>query len=472
MLGKSVRFSYRLMLVFTLLLFLGVSPVQAATTTLTGTLADGATYLIEVPSPWNGTLLLYNHMYFPPGGPNPAQDAPDPSTGNYLLANGFALAGSSYANTGWAIHEALTDQMAVLDLFLAQVGTPTRTITWGHSMGGAVTAGLIQRHPDRFAGALPMCGVLSGSVAVWNQGLDTAFAFKTFFDSGGDLKVVHINDPMTNLGLAEQILATANATPQGRARLALANALTDLPGWFDPASPEPAPDDFAAQADNQFLWVQQVVYPFIFAFRGELEFRAGGNPSWNTGVDYRVQFAHSANQVEVLALYAQAGLNLYDDLNTLNNAARIAADPGAVDYLQQNITFDGNIHVPVLAMQTTGDGLVVPQAMDAYRRTVDEAGSQQFLREVFVHRAGHCTFTPAETVTALSILLARLDTGQWPSLHADTLNAQAAALGPLNSAPPAFSLFHSAQFERPFDAFDAARCAAGHDNQEAPCNVP
>ncbi|HEY6972216.1 MAG TPA: hypothetical protein VJA94_23595, partial [Candidatus Angelobacter sp.] len=88
MLNKSVRF--RLALASVLLLFcLGASPVQAATTTLTGTLADGATYLIDVPSPWNGTLLLYNHMYFPPGGPNPALDAGDPATRDFLLANGF-----------------------------------------------------------------------------------------------------------------------------------------------------------------------------------------------------------------------------------------------------------------------------------------------------------------------------------------------------------------------------------------------
>src|SRR5215467_14525020 len=38
----------------------------AAVTTHTGTLPDGATFLIEVPSPWNGTLLLYSHGYVTP----------------------------------------------------------------------------------------------------------------------------------------------------------------------------------------------------------------------------------------------------------------------------------------------------------------------------------------------------------------------------------------------------------------------
>ena len=461
-----------LMFVLAVLLSLAASPAQAATTTLTGTFADGATYLIEVPSPWNGVLLLYSHGYVTPGSANPAHDVGDPGTRAFLLANGFALAGSSYAHTGWAIQEALFDQIAVLDVFNAQVGTPARTIAWGHSLGGIITAGLIQRNPDRFDAALPMCGVLSGGVATWNQALDSAFAFKTLFDVGGPLQVVHITNPTANFLLSEQLLAAANATPQGRARLALANALGDLPGWFDPASPEPAPRDFAAQAANQFLWAQQVDFPFIFAFRAELEFRAGGNPSWNTGVDYKKQFAHSINKQEVLALYAQAGLDVEDDLDMLNNAARIAADSNAVDYLQQNIIFNGDIRIPVLTMHTEGDGLVSNQNENAYRHTVEQAGNEQLLRQIFVHRAGHCAFTPAETIAALENLLTRLNTGHWPNLQPDALNAEAAVLGPLNVAPPSFFNFHPARYERPFDASDAARCAAGHGNDDVPCNVP
>src|ERR1700751_5458505 len=106
-----------------------------------GTLKDGATYLIEVPANWNGTLFLYSHGYVVPGEPNPAQDVGDPATGAFLLANGFALAGSSYAGTGWAIQEALVDQIQVLDIFDADFCKPTQTIAWGHSLGGIITAG-------------------------------------------------------------------------------------------------------------------------------------------------------------------------------------------------------------------------------------------------------------------------------------------------------------------------------------------
>ena len=59
-------------------------------------------------------------------------------------------------------------------------GSPQKppALMWrsGHSFGGIITAGLIQRHPDRFDAALPMCSVLSGGVATWNTALDFALA--------------------------------------------------------------------------------------------------------------------------------------------------------------------------------------------------------------------------------------------------------------------------------------------------------
>jgi pimeloyl-ACP methyl ester carboxylesterase len=456
-----------------ILLALLAPAVQAQITTKTGNLPDGATFLIEAPANWNGTLFLYSHGYVVPGSPNPATDVGDPATRLFMLSSGYALAGSSYATTGWAIHEALPDQIAVLDAFTSMVGQPKRTIAWGHSLGGIITAGLIQRFPDRFTAALPMCGVLSGGVATWNTALDGAFAVKELLAANTPLQVVNIQNPSTNFFISEQVLSAAQATPQGRARIALGAALSDVPGWFAPLTPEPAATDFASQEMNQFLWDQQVDFPFIFAFRAELEFRAGGNVSWNTHVDYRRQFARSADRNEVEALYKIASLDLDADLDTLNDAARISAKEDAVEYLKQNIIFDGQIHIPVLTMHTTGDGLVVVENESAYDDVVDEAGNGRSLRQTFVHRAGHCAFTPAETVTAVQNLVSRLDTGKWPNLDDEALNAEAASLGPLNiffaqgqvvPTAPAFVDFRPAPYLRPFDAFN--RCGVHFDDRE------
>src|SRR5580700_3112102 len=200
-------------------------PTTCATTarTLTGTLADGATYLIQVPANWNCTLFLYSHGYVVPGSANPPQDVGDPVTGAWLLGHGYALAGSSYATTGWAIQSALPDQISTLDAFDSSYGRPGRTIAWGHSLGGIITAGLIQDYPQRFTAALPMCGVLSGGVATWNTALDAEFAFQQLIDPS--VQVVNITNPATNLAQAEAAAAQAQQTPQGRARLALVSAL-------------------------------------------------------------------------------------------------------------------------------------------------------------------------------------------------------------------------------------------------------
>ena len=81
MLQITRRTGFIVVLAATLLLSLAAAPyAQAAVTTQTGTLSDGATFLIEVPSPWNGTLLLYSHGYVAPGSPNPAHDVGDPGT--------------------------------------------------------------------------------------------------------------------------------------------------------------------------------------------------------------------------------------------------------------------------------------------------------------------------------------------------------------------------------------------------------
>ncbi len=425
-----------------------------ATNTQHGMLG-GANYTISVPSNWNGTLVLYSHGYVFSTSPllNPAPDAGDAVTAAALLQQGYALAGSSYSSNGWALQQAFHDQIALLDFFNQTCGHPARTIAWGHSLGGIITAGLIQLFPERFSGALPMCGVLAGGVGTWNQALDGAFAFNVLL-AQSSLPIVHITNANGAFQQAENILAAAQQTPQGKAKIALISAVSDTPGWFNRTSPEPAANDFAAQEQNQFLWQSQVDFAFAFAARAELESRAGGNPSWNTGVDYRRQLALSADRKEVEALYKQAGLNLNRDLDMLEDAPRIAADPQAKAYLSRFVTFNGEMDIPVLSMHTTGDGLVVNQDEQAYSSVVRQGDDADMLRQIFVHRAGHCTFTPAETVAAFQTLIHRIDHGTWGNTtNPDQLNQEAAALGPaFNIAPPAFIRFRPTVFLRPFNA--------------------
>ncbi len=435
-------------------------------TTTTGTLADGATFRIKCPpGAWNGTLWLYSHGYVAPGARNPAAYAQDRVTASWLLGHGFALAGSSYASTGWAVQQALPDQIATKKTFSADFGAPRQTIAWGASVGGMVTAGLIQDFPGQFSAALPQCGVLAGGEASWNLAVDSAFAFQQLLDPFA--QVVNITSSAADRASAEGAAVAAQQSPQGQARLALVSALGDVPGWFTPLSAEPPPADFTAQEANQFLWETTAGIPFGFDYRAEMEARAGGNPSSTVGVNFARQLRLSPDFREVLALYKAAGLNLKADLATLQHATPITASPGAVGYLARNVAFNGEIHIPVLSMHTIGDGLIPVENEQAYGAVTDRDGNAAFLRQTFINRAGHCAFTPAETIADIQVLLNRLHTGHWDSaaLQPAALNASAAALGAsfnifeadVNGkatampAAPAFQAFRPAPYPRPFD---------------------
>ena len=58
------------------------------------------------------------------------------------------------------------------------------------------------------------CGILAGSVGIWNEFLDSAVAFKTLLAAGSGLQVVNITDPDANLGIDLQGLNDAKPPPK------------------------------------------------------------------------------------------------------------------------------------------------------------------------------------------------------------------------------------------------------------------
>ena len=106
---------------------------------------------------------------------------------------------------------------------------------------------------------------------------------------------------------------------------------------------------------------------------------------------------------------------------------------------------------------------MVVQQERAYAQAVQAAGDAGLLRQAFVHRAGHCTFTPAERIAAVQALLHRVETGAWDDAATpERLNPAAAALGPaLNTlllsptvqvpTPAAFQGYTPGPYLRPFN---------------------
>jgi pimeloyl-ACP methyl ester carboxylesterase len=257
---------------------LAINPVAAAAEQDGGTLASGARWIAEVPPSWNGTLLLWSRGYSPKLGPPETAPA---AVRTSLLNAGYALAASDYGASGWALEEAVPAQLGTIEAFAAAHGRPRRVFAWGQSMGGLVTAALAEQRPARIDGALAFCSSIGGAVGMMNMGLDGAYAFRTLLAPDSDIRLVDVDDDMANARRVSARVEQAMKDPAGRARVALAGVLAGIPGWTEPDSIRPKPGDYEAQAD-------QIAAAFargVFLPRVDQERRAGGNFSWNRGID-------------------------------------------------------------------------------------------------------------------------------------------------------------------------------------------
>ena len=402
---------------------------SAASTHYTGTLADAATWVADVPASWNGTIILYSHGF----GPLTAQDAPDATTQSDLLSLGYALVGSSYSGPSWwALASAVRDQFASLAAVEKLTGRPRRTIAWGESMGGLVSGEETQDARGRIDGTLTTCGLVAGALSLNNYQLDGEYALNELLAPGQQIQLVRYTTA-GQASAAAAALATvagdAQSSAQGRARVALAAALLNEPTWFSGAAP-PAPGDYAAQEQQQDAELSNFVLPFIVSARYQIELAAGGNSSFTKGVDYARELRRSSFLPEVRALYRTAGLNLDADLTTLTRNASITADPGAIATLARTSMVSGRLSVPELDIHTIDDQLVPVEQENWYRQRVTWAGSSPLFRQAFVDTTGHCNFQPAGYVAALRALEHRLDTGRWGDVvQPDALNTAASATG-------------------------------------------
>lgn len=199
--------------------------------TVTGDLDSGARFAVEIPATWNGSLLVFSPGYIGEDAGGPAETAPSETVRAWLLDQGYALSGSRPPTAGWAVEDLLRDQDDVVAVATDLLGAPARTIAWGISMGGLTAAALLEAYPGVFDGALPLCGSVAGAVGMLNTGLDAAFAFRTLLAPDNEaLELVDVEDETARRIAAQEVLDVAQATPEGRARIALAAAFAQLPG--------------------------------------------------------------------------------------------------------------------------------------------------------------------------------------------------------------------------------------------------
>jgi pimeloyl-ACP methyl ester carboxylesterase len=438
----------------------------AAISTSMGSLTDGTAYRIDVPSAWNGTLLVGLDYAAGPAAPSPSSAL--------LLAHGYAMAGTTRLVTGWDVTKSIANQIATIDLFIQRHRAPARVFVLGSSLGAHTGAATIQARPDRFDGAVLMCGGLAGAVGLWNSKLDALYVVKTLLAAADpSLPVIGIPDDFatTTRPAWLKMLAAAQQTPEGRARIALAAVIAQLPTWSDPRKPQPLSSNLSALQEGLYDSLAGGPLPVVgqaMSSRNEIERRSGGNISSNVGIDYADLLMRSGNADIVAALYQQSHLDLRADLDRLARAPRISPDPNARSWAAPGL-WDGNLRMPVLTVNGIGDPISPVSGQQAYQHIVDAAGKGDLLRQAYTNTAGHCGFSPGETLAAVDALSARVATGHWgDSTNPYVLNAaaEAAAAGPARFAP-----YQPAAFMRPFTACDlgAPRTANGRASGATAC---
>jgi dienelactone hydrolase len=423
----------------TSLLLTAAAPAASAGTTgaagpghYTGTIDDGASWIADVPAHWNGTLILFSHGF----GPTTAADSPSAASQSALLDQGYALAGSSYDPSGswWALDTAESDQFATLAAVERLLGgRPHRVISMGESMGGLINSQIAQDGAGRVDAALDLCGLVAGGVNLNNYQLNAEYAITKLIPGASGVQIRDYSSPAQGGAAASAMssaITAAQSTAAGKARIALAGALLNEADWYT-GETAPAPHDYAGQEAQEEQWMTTGgQLGFIEFGRYYIELAAGGDSSWNEGVDYAALLRSSVHFRQVAALYQAAGLNLWADLAALDRGESYAPEGGSLASMERSSTNTGRLAVPMLDIHTTSDQLVPVEQESAFAQKVEQAGAGALLRQAYVSRQGHCNFTTAEIVAALDTVDRRVTTGTWgQTTSAASLESAANALG-------------------------------------------
>jgi pimeloyl-ACP methyl ester carboxylesterase len=336
----------------------------ARTNTVDRGVINGAPYYIEFPASWNKGLVLYTHGCTVAGDRPQNPDTPRmKAVRDVFLSRGFAFAASDYSVQGWAVKEAIEDTEALRRYFLSKHGTPSETYITGHSMGGHITMAIIERYPEAYQGAMPMCGPLGAAIEFLNTGVfDMLVTFEALFPGT-------IGSPYEpSLQTGGKVKAAIAADPARAERYAqrYGRAVGQLPGALS----------------------------LFHAVAGGLKQRAGGEPFDNRN-----------------RIYVGFG----DDVSLNRSVKRYTAVPSARDYVRQYATPTGRITDPILTIHTTSDALVLGSDVTAYDVPAALAGTSDRFVARFVEANGHCNFTPAQTGSAFDDLLAWARGGRSPA---------------------------------------------------------
>lgn len=318
---------------------------------------NGAEFRIEIPAGELQGLVVYCHGYQLAALPYGFDSNRAGALRQVFLGRGFAVAESAYSRQGWAVKEAVEDTEALRRFFVANFGAVKQTIVLGHSMGGMITLATIEKYPEIYDGAMPMCGPLTPTINGLQERLFDMLATFDFHFPG-------IVGPLTSLPKTARldgakVKAAVAAAPEKAKRFAQRYSLASA-------------NDLAG------------VLTFFYEINREIQERAGGNPFDNRNTLYD---------------------GFEDDVALNRGVKRYAAEAKAREYLRQHYSPTGRIADPVLTLHTTYDPLIPGRFVSQYEEVARLAGTQDLFVTRYVEMNGHCNFTPAQTGAAFDLLL-------------------------------------------------------------------
>ena len=340
------------------------APAQAQVTEISGNLGSVSYYHIKVPTPWNGTLVIWNHGF----SLDPLEEVPD--LGPLVavqLSEGYAVAASSYRLRGWEAFRTTQDLKNLYDVFRRNFGVPGQVIVTGGSLGGIITIQAIEQgNIGIVTGGLTMCGAVAGS-RNWDGVVDARLLYDAVC---GEVPGAAIRGGAAGLPKGSTFTWTD-----------LGLALNACFGLLEPGGPTPE----QLGRLGLFLSVAQVPANMV---ADEMWYATFGlaDLTWDP--------------LKLSGKIGAGNLNV-DYGNALINSriARVAPNPGAYAKLQADYTPTGDTRgAKIVSIHTDKDGIVLVENEKEYADVADPA---LFTAAVVVENpATHCGFTAAETIAS------------------------------------------------------------------------
>ena len=133
---------------------------KSAVTVEESKLPTGALVRLATPETWKGQVAFLAHGYMPEDYPLYAYFGLEDEPQKTLLDAGWAVASSSYRRNGPIVADAMDDMMDLVSWVEGKLGEPKTQILVGGSMGGAITARLLEAQPGEFDGAFIMSNAI------------------------------------------------------------------------------------------------------------------------------------------------------------------------------------------------------------------------------------------------------------------------------------------------------------------------